>query len=142
AASASPTSPSATPCSRRQRAWRSARGCATRKAIPPPRPRRRFFLVLLVPFVVNLPFLILELAQEFEVERQLVAEPERVMSVIGVIVAGQRMDQHVVAAAVEHQPGHETGEIADGEGDLVHADRVRPDRPVMPIAEPRLRELC
>src|SRR6266700_12557 len=63
------------------------------------------------------------------------------MGMVDVVVAGQRMDENAVLAAIEHEPGHETRKILDGEGDLVHADRVRSDWPVMPISELCPREL-
>ena len=63
------------------------------------------------------------------------AEPERVVAVIGEIVAGIGMDEHRVAPAVEHEPGHELGEEGRLEGHLEHGHRMRPHGPVAPAPE-------
>src|ERR1044072_4339051 len=55
--------------------------------------------------------------------------------VIGVAVAGLRMNQNIEAAAVKHQPWHEAAEFLGSERNLIHRDRVRPYRYIAPPAE-------
>src|SRR4051812_20745436 len=57
----------------------------------------------------------------------------RRMIVIG--IAALRVDQDVEAATVQHQPRHEAAEFLGCEGDLIHRDRMRSDRLVVPESE-------
>src|SRR3954467_1546898 len=46
------------------------------------------------------------------------------------------MPQHVEPGPVQHQPWDQPREFLDREGDLVHRNGMRPDRLVMPVADP------
>ena len=73
--------------------------------------------------------------QHVLLQRQLVAEPQRVAQVV--VARRQRVGvhQHVEIVAVEHQPGHEAREHLGGEGHLVHRRGVRAHRHVVPAAQ-------
>src|SRR6185437_3081772 len=80
-------------------------------------------------------------AQHFEAQRHRLAEPERIDRMIAIAVAGLGMDENAQALAVKHQPRHDFRELARREGNLIHGNRMRPNRHVVPAAELRVELL-
>lgn len=56
---------------------------------------------------------------------------------IGVGIAGARVEQDVQTVTVEHQPRQERRQQHGRESDLIHRLRVRPDRRVVPASKDR-----
>src|SRR3954452_22329755 len=82
----------------------------------------------------------LRMFQHIEPKRQYCAEPKSVSRVIGVSIAGIRMDKYRQSGAVEHQPGQDGRETIRRKRDLKHGLWVRPDGLIMPAAESRVGE--
>jgi len=55
--------------------------------------------------------------------------------VVGDAVVGERMDKNIQPFAVQHQPRHQGREFFTRESHLIHRDRMRSDRLVVPTSE-------
>jgi hypothetical protein len=55
--------------------------------------------------------------------------------VIAIGILGLRMDEDAQPGAVEHEKRHEAGKFLDRKRDLIHRDRMRADRLVMPAPQ-------
>src|SRR5262249_46377515 len=73
--------------------------------------------------------------QHVELQRDRRTEPHRVGAVILHRIVGQRMDQHVEATAVQHQPLDDGLKLLGSEDDLGIGDRVWSDRLVPQAAD-------
>ena len=71
-------------------------------------------------------------AQGRELELVLIAEPGRVVAVIGEVVSGQRMEEDIETAAVENEEGQDFTEQFIPEGDLIAPLRMGTDRKIAP----------
>ena len=80
--------------------------------------------------------------QHIEPQRQRRTEPSRKSGMVGDAVAAERVHQDVQPFAVEHQPGHQPRELLACEGHLIHRDRMRSDRLVVPTSEPSLEAVA
>ena len=54
---------------------------------------------------------------------------------VGDAVVGERMDKNIQPFAVQHQPRHQGREFFTRESHLIHRDRMRSDRLVVPTSE-------
>src|SRR5712672_2667409 len=73
-------------------------------------------------------------------QRQHGAEPDRMVGMVDIVVAGLRVQQDGQAVAVEHEPGQERAQQRARKRDLIHRLRMRPDQRVVPAAERGLGE--
>ena len=71
-------------------------------------------------------------AQGRKLELVLVAEPGRVVAVIGEVVSGQRMEKDIEIAPVENEEGQDFTEQFILEGDLIAPLRMGADRKIAP----------
>ncbi len=84
-----------------------------------------------IPRYTNSTFL----PEPFEAQGKAVAEPHGELGVIGQVIAGFRVYQYPQIFAVERHPGHQFGKQFRRKSDLIEANRMGPDRLVMPPAE-------
>ena len=75
---------------------------------------------------------VLGFVQGRELELVLVAEPGRVVAVIGEVVSGQRMEKDIEIAAVENEEGQDFTEQFILEGDLIAPLRMGADGEIAP----------
>jgi hypothetical protein len=73
--------------------------------------------------------------QHIELEPYRLAEPKGVDGVIAVGIAGFRVNEDAQALAIEHEKRHKAWKLPGRKGDLVHRDRMRTDRLVMPASK-------
>src|SRR5262249_16445664 len=83
---------------------------------------------------------LLPLAQHLRPQRQRAAQPDGVLGMIGVGVAGAGVEQNAQALMIEHQPRQERGQQCGRESKLIHRLRMRSDRRVVPSPKRHIRE--
>ena len=78
--------------------------------------------------------------EHIKAEREDSPEPKRMLRMVLVIVTRFRMDQDCQPTPVQQEPRNDQSKLVRPENDLIHGDRMRSDRLVMPASQPSIGE--